>query len=58
MNLTRISLYYLAGYLIMIGFGLLLLPDVTLRLMLSDGQYGPVFPRLAGMLMALSTYRS
>jgi hypothetical protein len=51
-NRTRISLYYLAGYLLTIGAGLLLLPNETLRLMLSDGQYGTVFPRLAGMLMS------
>ena len=52
MNRTRISLYYLAGYLIVIGVGLVLIPDETLRWMLSSGHYGPVFPRLAGMAMS------
>jgi hypothetical protein len=51
-NRTRLSLYYLAGYLILIGAGLLLIPEQTLRWMLSDGHYGTVFPRLAGMLMS------
>jgi hypothetical protein len=51
-NRTRISLYYLAAYLIVIGVGLLLIPDQTLRLMLSNGHYGAVLPRLAGMLMS------
>jgi hypothetical protein len=49
---TRFSLYYLAGYLIIIGVGLLLAPRQTLHWMLSDGHYGTVFPRLAGMLMS------
>jgi len=46
---TRLSLYYLAGYLIVGGVALLLVPDRTLRLLLSDGHYGEVFPRLVGM---------
>ena len=52
MERARKSLYYLAGYLILIGLGLLLVPDLTLRLLLSNGHYGEVFPRLAGMLMS------
>ena len=52
MERTRKSLYYLAGYLILIGLGLLLVPDRMLKLLLSNGQYGDVFPRLAGMLMS------
>jgi hypothetical protein len=49
---ARKSLYYLAGYLLLIGFALLLVPDLTLRLLLSNGHYGDVFPRVAGMLMS------
>ena len=49
MNRTRLSLYYLAGYLIIGGVALLLVPDQTLSLLLSNGHYGEVFPRLAGM---------
>jgi len=52
MERARKSLYYLAGYLLVIGFALLLVPDLTLRLLLSKGHYGDVFPRLAGMLMS------
>ena len=52
MERTRWALYYLAGYLLLGGFGLLLVPDQTLRLLLSNGQYGDIFPRLAGMLMS------
>ena len=52
MNRTRISLLYLASYLVVIGLGLLLVPAQTLRLLLSNGAYGDTMPRLAGMLMA------
>jgi hypothetical protein len=52
MKRTRLSLYYLAGYLILIGAGLLLIPEQTLRWLLSNGHYGTVMPRLAGMLMS------
>ena len=52
MNRTRISLIYLASYLTLIGFGLLFLPDKTLRLLQSNAEYGNIFPRIAGMLMS------
>jgi hypothetical protein len=45
-------LYYLAGYLVIIGLGLLLAPNQTLRLLYSNGHYGDLFPRFAGMLMS------
>ena len=51
-NRTRLSLLYLASYLTLIGFGLLFLPDKTLRLLQSNGEYGTLFPRLVGMLMS------
>ena len=52
MHRTQTSLYYLGSYLVIIGFGLLLAPSQTLKLLLSNGQYGDVFPRVAGMLMS------
>jgi hypothetical protein len=42
----------LASYLTLIGLGLLFLPDATLCLLQSNGQYGNIFPRLVGMLMS------
>ena len=51
-NRTRLSLLYLASYLTLIGFGLLFLPDKTLRLLQSNAEYGNIFPRIAGMLMS------
>lgn len=52
MNKTRISLFYLGSYLAIIGFGLLFAPAGTLRILQSNGEYGDVFPRIAGMLMS------
>jgi hypothetical protein len=37
---------------VLIGLGLLFAPDSTLRLLQSNGEYGDVFPRVAGMLMS------
>ena len=51
MNRTRLSLLYLGSYLTLIGLGLLFLPDKTLTLLQSNGEYGNIFPRLVGMLM-------
>jgi len=49
---TRFSLFYLGSYLFIIGIGLLLVPDWTLKMLLSNADYGNVFPRVAGMLMS------
>ena len=51
MTRTRLSLFYLAGYLTFAGLALLLVPTFALQLLLSNGDYGEVFPRLAGMLL-------
>jgi hypothetical protein len=51
MHRTRLSLFYLAGYLTFAGLALLLVPRFALQLLLSNGDYGEVFPRLAGMLL-------
>lgn len=52
MNRTRLSLHYLYSYLILIGLALLCFPREGLRLLLSNGDYGDIMPRFAGMLMA------
>ena len=52
MTRTRLSLFYLASYLSVIGLGLLLVPHGTLTILQSNGDYGDVFPRLSGMLMS------
>jgi hypothetical protein len=52
MKKTRLSLFYLGSYLVLIGIGLLFAPQGTLRILQSNGDYGDVFPRVAGMLMS------
>jgi hypothetical protein len=51
MTRTRLSLFYLASYLTFAGLALLFVPTFALQLLLSNGDYGEVFPRLAGMLL-------
>jgi len=48
---THLSLYYLVSYLTVAGLALFLVPDFALKLLLSNGDYGTVFPRLAGMVL-------
>lgn len=51
MNKTRLSLYYPATYLTIAGLSLLVAPQLSLKLLLSNGDYGNVFPRVAGMMI-------
>jgi hypothetical protein len=48
---TRRSLFYLVGYLFPTGLALLLFSAATMRLLLSNGHYDDVFPRVAGLLL-------
>ena len=49
--MKRITLSYLAVYLWVGGLGLAFLPQVTLDLFQSNGDYGDIMPRLVGMFM-------
>ena len=51
MERTRRSLFYLAAYLPVAGFALLLVPDFATKLLLSNQTYDDVFTRLAGALL-------
>ena len=51
MKKTRLSLYYLVGYLIPGGVALITVPHWALKLLLSNGTYGDVLPRLLGVLL-------
>jgi len=54
MHRTRLSLFYLAGYLLPTGALLVAAPDVAFKLLFATGQYGDVIPRMAGgLLLAL-----
>lgn len=48
---TRLSLYYLVTYLFVTGVGLLFVPQLSLKLLLSTGHYENTFVQFAGALM-------
>jgi len=52
MHRTRLSLFYLGSYLVLIGLGLLLVPHATLKILQSNRDYDDVITRVAGMLMS------
>lgn len=51
MKRTRLSLFYLAGYLLLSGIFLMVAPQFALRLLFSNGAYGDVMPRLLGVVL-------
>jgi len=48
---TRLSLYYLAAYLLGAGIALIVAPSIALRLLFAAGSYGDVMPRLLGVVL-------
>jgi uncharacterized protein YjeT (DUF2065 family) len=51
MKRTHLSFYYLIGYLIPSGLAFLFAPQIALKLLFSNGDYGDVLPRLVGMFL-------
>lgn len=51
MHRTRLSLFYLATYLLGAGIALILAPSLALTLLFSKGHYGDVMPRLLGVVL-------
>ena len=51
MHKTRLSLFYLAGYLLIGGIGFLVIPRTVLKLFLSNGDYSDVMVRFVGLLL-------
>ena len=51
MNRTRLSLYYLAGYLFPTGLALYFAPQFFLKMLFSNQQYSDAFPQFAGVLL-------
>jgi uncharacterized protein YjeT (DUF2065 family) len=51
MKRTRLSLFYLAGYLLPTGLALAVQPQATMRLLQARGDYGDALPRFAGILL-------
>ena|SRR5258708_37857006 len=51
MKRTCLSLFYLIGYLVPSGLAFLFAPQLTLKLLFSNGNYGDVMPRLVGVFV-------
>jgi hypothetical protein len=51
MNRTRLSLFYLLGYQLPTGLGLIVAPRFVLKLLFSNQTYSDAFPEFAGVLM-------
>lgn len=47
----KITLIYLASYLSAGGLGFGFAPELTLKLFMSNGDYGVIMPRMVGMFM-------
>jgi uncharacterized protein YjeT (DUF2065 family) len=57
MKKTRLSLYYLAASTVFGGIGFLFMPAFSLQLFQSNGNYGDIMPRVAGLaLLALGIF--
>ena len=48
---TRLSLFYLATYLLGAGVALIVVPSLALTLLFARGHYGDVMPRLLGVVL-------
>ena len=48
---TRLSLFYLATYLVGAGLALIFAPSLALTLLFTNGHYGDVMPRLLGVVL-------
>ena len=51
MHKTRLSLFYLAGYLLIGGVGFLIVPRTMLELFISNGDYSDIMVRFVGLLL-------
>jgi len=51
MNRTKLSLFYLAGYLFPTGLGLYFAPQLFMKLLFSNQQYSDAFPQFSGILL-------
>jgi hypothetical protein len=49
--MKRLTLFYVSTYPLVGGLGLAFCPETALRFFLSNGNYGDIIPRVAGMLM-------
>jgi len=55
-RLKRIAFIYLISYLAVAAVGFGLFPTLTLKLFLSNGDYGVIMPRLLGAMMGVLSF--
>ena len=55
-RLKRIAFIYLISYLAVAALGFGLLPELTLKVFLSNGDYGVIMPRLVGAMMGVLSF--
>jgi len=55
-RLKRIAFVYLISYLAVAAVGFGLFPALTLKLFLSNGDYGVIMPRLLGAMMGVLSF--
>jgi hypothetical protein len=55
-RLKRIAFVYLISYLAVAAAGFGLFPTLTLKLFLSNGDYGVILPRLLGAMMGVLSF--
>ncbi len=56
MKARKLTLTYLTTYLAIGGIGFALFPYQTLKLFFSNGDYGDIMPRVAGMFMCALSF--
>lgn len=56
MDLRKITLSYLVTYLAIGGIGFAILPEQTMDLFQSNGDYGDVMPRVVGLMMGALSF--
>ena len=55
-RLKRLAFVYLISYLAVAALGFGLFPALTLKLFLSNGEYGVIMPRLLGAMMGVLSF--
>ena len=49
--MKKLTLIYLASYLLIGGIGFAFIPELVLKMFMSTGEYGDIMPRVVGMFM-------
>lgn len=55
-SMKKITLIYLASYLLVGGAGFGFAPEMALKMFMSTGDYGVIMPRMVGMFMIVLSF--